>query len=214
MTTTDSYDAPGFTFTRLFVSDLRRDGLIPAALLVHPELAAIEAERSRLAQALTDAERSGPQRVNEATYVAARSAALREGRPLPPTPPTAAEVEAAQEQQRRDVAAAEDALLALGETLRCTVAAHAYEWGKAAGAKVHAARAEAAELQRQAQAAERRADQAEQYVRWIRRAAEGEVYLPRWEGAALPADDPDVVWDVTDPRVLELIAASRTGRPL
>ncbi len=56
-----------FNFTRLFASDIRRDGLIPAVLLGYPELAALEAERVRLAAALTEAEQGGGGYMDEAS---------------------------------------------------------------------------------------------------------------------------------------------------
>ncbi len=135
---------PQFTFDRLFVSDLRRAGLIPAALLGHPELAALEAERARLATALADAEQGG---------------------------------------ERRNVDAAEAALVQLGDTLRRTVAAHAYEWQEAAAERVEARRDEAAELLGQAKAAEARVQAAEQLTTWLRRCAAGEVYYPTFATA-------------------------------
>lgn len=115
-----------FDFERLFASDLRRDGLIPASLLGYPELAALEAERVRLAAALTEAEAGGGWH-DEASYVRERARALRSGSPLPPPPPTAAERQADGERRRRDVSAATDALVQLGDTLRRTIAAHP-EW--------------------------------------------------------------------------------------
>ncbi|MDP9430757.1 MAG: hypothetical protein M3Q47_18705 [Actinomycetota bacterium] len=133
-----------FTFERLFVSDLRRDGLIPAALLGHPPLAALEAERARLAAALEEAERGGG---------------------------------------RRDVAAADDALVHWGDTLRRTVAAEVGELQAAAQARVQARRDEAAELLRQANAAQAKARAAEQLGTWLRRCAAGEVYYPTFATA-------------------------------
>ena len=204
-----------FNFTRLFASDLRRDGLIPAALLGHPELAALEAERARLAAALDEAEQGGGGGyLTDEQYVAVRSAALREGRTLPPPPPTATKVAADNENRRRNVAAAEDALLSLGETLRRTIAAHP-EWQDEAAEKVKAARAEAAELMRQARQAEVRAQEAEHYERWLRRASDGEVYYPTFvENSGQPQDEPDLIWNITDPYIIDLIASSRTGQPL
>ena len=119
----------------MFASDIRRDGLIPASLLGYPELAALEAERVRLAAALTEAEQGGGGYLTDEQYVAVRSAALREGRPLPPPPPTAAEVAADNENRRRSVRAATDALEHLGDTLRRTIAAHP-EWQDEAAEKV------------------------------------------------------------------------------
>ncbi len=202
-----------FNFQRLFASDLRRDGLIPSSLLGYPELAALEAERARLAAALDEAEAGGGH-FNEAHYIQERSQALREGTPLPPPPPTAAEAQAAAETRRRNVQAATDALVQLGDTLRRTIAAHP-EWQDEAAEKVQAARAEAEAARRVAPEADARAVEAEQYTRWLRRASDGEVYYPTFvEAGGLPQNEPDLIWQVTDPHILDLIAASRTGQPL
>lgn len=202
-----------FNFERLFASDLRRDGLIPASLLVYPELAALEAERARLAAALDDAERGGGY-VDEASHVAARARALREGTELPPPPLTAAEAQAAAEQRRRNVQAATDALVAFGDTLRRTIAAHP-EWRDDAAARAKAARAEAEEARRAAAEADTRAATAEQYGFWLRRASDGEIFYPTFvESGGLPQDEPDLIWNVTDPHIRELIAASRSGAAL
>lgn len=202
-----------FNFTRLFASDLRRDGLIPATLLGYPELAALEAERSRLAAALTEAEQGGGH-VDEAAYIAQRTRALSAGEPLPPQPPTAAEAQASAERRRRNVRAATDALEQLGDSLRRTIAAHP-EWQDEAAEKVHAARAEAEQARRAAAEADVRAVEAEHYTRWLRRASDGEVYYPTFvENSGQPQDEPDLVWNITDPYILDLIASSRTGSPL
>jgi hypothetical protein len=202
-----------FNFTRLFASDLRRDGLIPASLLGYPELAALEAERVRLAAALDEAEAGGGH-VHEAFYIEQRSRALREGTELPPPPPTATEAQAAAERRARNVAAATDALVRFGDTLRRTIAAHP-EWQDDAAEKVKAARAEAEAARRVAAEADARAVEAEHYTRWMRRASDGEVYFPTFVAdGGLPQDEPDLVWAVTDPHILELIASSRTGSPL
>lgn len=203
-------DERQFNFTRLFASDLRRDGLIPAALLGYPELAALEAERVRLAAALTEAEQGGGH-VNEAHYIAERAQALRAGTALPPPPPTAAEAQASAERRRRNVQAATDALVQLGDTLRHTIAAHP-EWQDEAAEKVKAASAEAEQSRRLAAEADARAVEAEHYVRWLRRASDGEVYFPTF--VAQPQDEPDLVWNITDPYILDLIASSRKGQPL
>jgi hypothetical protein len=204
-----------FNFTRLFASDLRRDGLIPAALLVYPEVAALEAERQRLAAALDAAEQGGGGYVDEAGYIEQRTKALREGRDLPPPPPLHAEAEAHEQERRRNVAAATEALLRFGDTFRRTVAAHP-EWYDAADEKVKAARAEAAAVRRQADEADARADKAEQYTRWLRRVSDGEVYYPTFVAniGGMPQDEPDLIWNVTDPHIAELMARSRTGSPL
>jgi hypothetical protein len=196
-----------FGFTRLFVSDLRRDGLIPTALQHHPELAALEAERVRLAAALAEAEQGGGWH-DDSQYIAERSAALREGRELPPAPPTHAERQAQDETRQRNLTAAQDALVSFGETLRRTLASHP-EWAAEAAEDVQKARDEAAELQRQAKAADLRAEEAEHYVRWLQRGADGEVYFPTF--VTTPTDEPDLVWAVTDPHILDLIASSRSG---
>lgn len=207
-------DERQFNFTRLFASDLRRDGLIPSALLGYPELAALEAERVRLAAALTEAEaQPGGGQPNEAGYIEARARALREGTELPAPPPTAAEAQSATERRRRDVKAATDALEQFGETLRRTIAAHP-EWQDEAAEKVKAAQAEAEAARRAAAEADARATEAEHYTRWLRRASDGEVYFPTFAGGEQPQDEPDLVWAVTDPYILDLIASSRTGQPL
>lgn len=199
-----------FNFERLFASDLRRDGLIPSSLLGYPELVALEAERVRLAAALTEAEAGGGH-VNEAQYIQKRARALREGSELPPPPPTAAEAQASAEARRRNVQAATEALVQFGDTLRRTIAAHP-EWQDDATEKVNAARAEAEAARRVAAEADARAAEAEHYTRWLRRASDGEVYYPTFVG--LPQDEPDLIWQVTDPHILDLIAASRTGQAL
>lgn len=203
-----------FNFERLFASDLRRDGLIPASLLGYPELAALEAERVRLAAALDEAESQSSGRISEERYIEARARALREGTPLPPPPETPAERQEAADNRRRNVQAATDALVQFGDTLRRTIAAHP-EWQDEAGEKVKTARAEAEAARRVAAEADARAVEAEQYVRWLRRASDGEVFYPTFvEASGLPQDEPDLVWAVTDPHILDLIAASRSGQPL
>jgi hypothetical protein len=204
-----------FDFERLFPSDLRRDGLIPAALLGYPELAALEAERARLAAALDEAEAApGGGYHDEASYIEQRARALRDGTELPPSPPTAAERQAEAEQRRRNVAAATDALVQFGDTLRRTIAAHP-EWQGEAVAKIKAAQAEAEAARRVAAEADARAAAAEQYARWLRRASDGEIYFPTFvESGGLPPDEPDLIWNVNDPHIRELIATSRSGAPL
>ncbi len=160
---------------RRFLSDMRRQ-VIPAPLLRYPELAELEQQRRRLVQALEDAEQSGPSVQREEVYIAQRAKALRAGTPLPPAPPTPAEVEAGQQQRARDVQAATDALLALGDDICRTIAAHP-EWQAEAQAQVQALHDEAADALRRAQAAERQAQVAQVYVQWLDRAAFDELYV-------------------------------------
>ncbi len=100
----------------------------------------------------------------------------------------------------------------MGDTLRRTIAAHP-EWQDEAAVK--AARAEAEQARRAAAAAAARAVEAEHYTRWLRRASDGEVYFPTFvENSGQPQDEPDLVWNITDPYILDLIESSRTGQPL
>lgn len=194
-------------YYRRFVTEIERDDLIPPVPFDAPELAALEAERRRLANALRDAQRSGPTAsVSEEGYRAARAQALREGRPLPPEPPAPAEVQAGIERRARAVAAAEAALVRLGDDLCATVANHP-EWVGEAVAHVERAEAEAAEARRLAEDADRRARRAEVVVKWLRHVAEGELYVADF------GDRPDVsefvITDPDDPRVADLVRASR-----
>ncbi len=188
---------------RRFVNDFRDPRIIPA--VDAPEIAALEAERARLVAALEEAE-SGGAYFDEATYIAQRAKALREGTELPPEPPTAAERQAAHEQRSRNVAAATDALLNFGDVVCRTVEAHP-EWRDEARAKVAAARAEADAAMAQAQAAARRAEEAQNLVQHLERTAADELY-PSTSG---PQDQEDLVWDIADPYVRDLMARSRTG---
>lgn len=121
----------------------------------------------RLAAALDEAEVGGGY-LDEASHVAARARALRDGTELPPPPLTAAQTQAAAEQRRRNVQAATDALAALGDTLPRTIAAHP-EWQDDATDKARAAQARP---RRRGELLPRptRAAGAEQYAFWLRRA--------------------------------------------
>jgi hypothetical protein len=198
---------------RRFVSDLRDPRCIPA--VDAPEIAALEAERRRLVAALEEAERSGGGYVDEARYIGQRARALGAGEPLPPSPPTAAEAQAAAEQRRRNVAAAEEALLRFADVVCRTVEAHP-EWREAARAKVKAAQDEAEAAMAQAKAAARRAEDAAWLVQHLERTASDELYIARVSDSAeaMPKDEPDLVWNITDPRILGLMERSRTGAPL
>lgn len=161
---------------RRFLSDLRRE-VIPAALLKHEDLARLDAERRRLVQALEDAEKSGVRFPSDEEYVAARTRALREERELPPPPPTAADLAAGNERRARDVQAASDALLALGDDI-CQAVRERPEYEQQAQSDVTTLRAEAEEMRRRAQEAERKATEAEVYVLWLSRVAEDELFVP------------------------------------
>jgi hypothetical protein len=194
---------------RRFVNDLRDPRCIPA--VDAPEIAALEAERRRLVAALEEAERGGGY-VDEAQYIAQRAKALGADEPLPPSPPTAAEMQAAAEQRQRNVAAATEALLRFADVVCATVEAHP-EWRHAARAKVKAAQEEADAALALAKAAAARAEDAAWLVQHLERTASDELYIARVSEEA--ADTSGWLhWDVTDPHIVELMARSRTGQPL
>ncbi len=189
---------------RRFVNDLRDPRCIPA--VDAPEIVALEGERARLVAALDEAQRGGSY-VDEASYIAKRAKAIREGTELPPEPPTAAERQAGNERRNRNVAAAENALLQFADTICETVRKHP-EWIGEAQERVAAAHAEAKEARRAAAEAEHRAEQAQFMVRHLGHIAMDNLYP---NTSATLMDDPEVVWDITDPHVLDLMALSRTG---
>lgn len=147
---------------------------------------------------------------DQAAYVAQRARALAAGEPLPSEPPSLAERQAATEQRNRNVAAAEEALLRFADVVCRTVEAHP-EWWDEARAKVNAAQdeAEAATAQAKPLPAE-----PAWLVQHLERTASDELYPTRVSDAALPKDEPDLVWNITDPYIAELVARSRTGSPL
>jgi hypothetical protein len=189
---------------RRFVNDLRDPRVLPA--VDAPEIVALEGERARLVAAL-DAAQSGGGYVDEASYIARRAKAIREGTELPPEAPTAAERQAGNERRNRHVAAAENALLAFADTICRTVEAHS-EWRDEALDRVAAAQAEVEAARRQSQDAARRAEEAHFVVRHLENIAADNLYP---NTSATLQDDPDVVWNITDPHVLDLMALSRTG---
>jgi hypothetical protein len=193
---------------RRFVNDLRDPRCIPA--VDAPEIVALEGERARLVAALDQANRGGG-RVDVAHYIAQRAKAIRAGTELPPEPPTAAELQAGNEKRSRNVAAAENALLALADTICETVRNHK-EWEDEARERVAAAQAEAEAAMAQAKAAARRAEDAHSLVIHLERVAADELYPNT--ASAVPQDEPGLVWDITDPHVRDLMALSRTGSPL
>lgn len=160
---------------RRFISDMRRQ-VIPPALLRYPALAALEEQRRRLVQALEDAESSGPEVVSDAAYVAQRTKALREGTDLPPAPPTTADLTAGREARARDVQAATDALLALGDDI-CQALRQHPEWEAEGREHIAGLRKQAEEARRKAAEAERQADDARFLVQWMERAAHDELYV-------------------------------------
>lgn len=201
-------------FHRRFVTDLIRDDLIPGDLLSSsPELQALEAERRRLAETLEDTKAEAPRRADPATYTRERTRALREGREPPAPPPNAAEYDAARVQHDLDVKAVEEALLALGDEICQTVAAHP-DWEDAARRRARASRDEAADLRRRADEAEQRAADAAVVEMWARRVADGELFVPTFQRPADDGDRSHIVIDIQDPAIRDLIEASRAGQPL
>jgi hypothetical protein len=196
---------------RRFVNDLRDPRCIPA--VDAPEIAALEAERRRLVAALEEAERGGGY-VDEAQYIAQRAKALGAGTDLPPSPPTTAERQAAAEQRQRNVAAATEALLRFGDVVCRTVEAHP-EWRHAARAKVKAAQDEAEAAMAQAKAAALRAEDAAWLVQHLERTASDELYIAR-VSESTDVDDTSgwLHFEVTDPRIAELIGSARGGSAL
>lgn len=193
---------------RRFVNDLRDPRCIPA--LDEAEIAALEGERQRLVAALEEAEQGGGH-FDEASYIAQRSKAIREGTELPPEPPTAVERQASAEQRNRNVRAATEALVRFGDIICQTIKAHP-EWEDEARAKVSAAQAEADAAMAQAKAAALRAEEASFLVQHLQRTAADELYPASYSRA--PQDTEYLRWDITDPLVRDLMARSRTGSPL
>lgn len=152
-------------------------GVIPAGVLERPQMAALEKERQWLVQVLEEARRpSAVRQMTDQEYVDARAKALREGTEAPPQPQTQAATDAQHQRSARDVRAAEQALLALADDICNTVREHpAFE--KEERAKTAALRAHAADLRRQADAAEREADKAGCIVQWLERVAADELYV-------------------------------------
>ncbi len=101
---------------------------------------------------------------------------MREGTALPPAPPTPAEAAAGHEQRTRDVQAATDALLGLGDDICEAVRQHP-EFEEQARADVAALLAEAEEMRRRAAEAERQAAAARIYVLWLERVAADELFV-------------------------------------
>jgi hypothetical protein len=169
------------------LNDLRRP-IIPPALLRHPELAALEAQRQRLVQALKVAEHSGPEYVDDNAYIAQRTKALREGTDLPTAPPTTADLAAGREQRERDVKAASDALLALGDDICEAVRQHT-EWMEEARQQVDALARTAEDLRRQALKVEQQAAVVAFQVRWLGHVQNDHLYVPTGSAAVLSDDD-------------------------
>jgi hypothetical protein len=185
MATQTTYDGP-HQMLRRYLADMRRQ-VIPAALLKHPELARLDEERRRLVTALEDAERSGPKSVDDAGYISARAKALREGSDLPPAPPTAAEVEAGQQQRNRDVQAATDALMVVADEI-CDVVRQHPEWTHEARGEVATLARRAEELRQQAVEAERQAAVVAFQVQWLSQVERDYLYVPTGDAAGLNAE--------------------------
>jgi hypothetical protein len=167
---------------RRFLSDLRRQ-VIPAPLLRYAPLARLDADRRRLVAALEEAEQhSGPPQMSEQAYIAARTKALRDGSDLPEQPPSQAERDRDAQQRQRDAQAASDALLALGDDI-CAVVRENPTWADEGRAHIADLRERAAEMRRQAEAAEREAVDAGVLVLWLERVAHDELFV-----ANVPSD--------------------------
>lgn len=198
-------------FHRRFVTDLIDPNLIPADLH-EPELLALEAERRRLTDVLEQIKRNAPRRPDSAAYIRERTQALSEGREPPPHP-GATDNQEARAQHERDVKATEEALLALGDRICETVARHP-EWQTAAERTIQQARDRAEALRRQADEAEQQAQDVVITALWLRRVADGELFVPHYQHPAADDDDRHIIIDIQDPAIRDLIAASRTGQPL
>ena len=163
---------------RRFTSDMPDErGVIPAAMLQHPQLAALEVQRQRLVKALREAQHpNGKPHLSDSEYVAARAKALREGTELPASPPTRATVDANAQRRARDVAAAEAALMTLADDICHVVRAHpAFEYeGRQ---RISELRKEAEGYRRAAEEAERDAERAQFLVQWLERVAADELYV-------------------------------------
>ena len=119
----------------------------------------------------------------------------------------AAGSEAANEHdRRRAAAAAEDALLAFADTVCATIRNHP-EFESDARERVAAVQAEAELARQAAQEAERRIEEAQALVRHLQRVAEDELY----PNLASTVSNDDLVWQATDPYVVDLMERTRTG---
>ena len=170
---------------RRFLSDLTDErGVIPQAMLRYPELARLDAERRRLVQALKDASApTGPPQMSEEQYIAARTKALRDGTDLPAQPPSQSDNDAARQQRQRDVQAASDALLALADDICQAVREHP-TWQDEGRREITALHEQAAQKRREADEAERQAEDARVLVMWLERVAHDELFVPTLPSAA------------------------------
>lgn len=163
---------------RRFLSDMTDErGVIPKAMLRHPELAALEEQRQRLVAALDDARRpSGPPQMTDEQYIAARTKALRDGGEMPAPPPPQAATDEYTRRRARDVEAAGRALLALADDICAALRDHP-EWEREQRNDIAALRAEAEQKRREAEQAERKAESGKVLALWLERAAqEGESH--------------------------------------
>ena len=115
--------------------------------------------------------------MSEQAYVAARTKALREGTDLPVPPPSQAENDAHAQQRQRDVQAASDALLGLGDDI-CQAVRDQPAYEQEGRQHIAALREQAAEMRRQADEAEREAEAAGFLVLWLERVAHDELFVP------------------------------------
>ena len=195
---------------RRFLQDVLDDAVLPSALRHHPEVAALEIERQRLVKAFRDAEASGSGGgTSQQDYIAERARALREGRDLPPAPPTAAELAAGAEERQRNIAAAEAALLAHADLICEVMRAHP-EWEDEVRAAMKAARDEAEEARRRADQAEQRAVETGFLAQWLERTAADELYV-------MTSNTDPANWsaiDAGDDSLLAMVDAIRESRPI
>lgn len=163
---------------RRFLSDLTDDrGVIPAAMLRYPDLAALEEQRKRLVAALEDARRpSGPPQISDEQYVAQRAKALRDGGEMPAPPPPQAATDEYTRRRARDVQAAERALLDLADDICAALREHP-EWEHEGRRQIATLHREAAQKRREADEAEREAETAKVLVLWLERAAQDELFV-------------------------------------
>lgn len=163
---------------RRFLSDMTDErGVIPKAMLRHPELAALEEQRQRLVTALQEAGRpNGPPQLSDEEYIAARTKALRDGGEMPAPPPPQAATDEYARRRARDIEAAGRALLALADDICAALRKHP-EWEQEQRSEIAALRAEAEQKRREAEQAEREAESGKVLVLWLERAAQDELFV-------------------------------------
>lgn len=204
-------DEHEFHYHRRIVNEIRLDGIIPKLPFETPELRALDQERKRLVNELEDAEGSGGVYFDRAHHTAERAKALKEGKEPPPEPPSPADRQEALERRQRNIDAARNALIALGDEICRTVANHP-EWKDMAQAHVEQAQRAANEAMQAAREAERRAASVGVVLTWLRHAAVGDLYPPQSEGGVEPISNSEDV--VFSPEFKQMVDAIREGQPI